>query len=150
MAPVFAPFGTSASTFVSPTALKLVAATPPKVTCVVPVKLFPVIVTDVPTGTAGWVKLLINGTTTNLAVLLAVPPGVVMLIVLLVFAPAGTVAVTCVSDLTVKLAALPPIVTAVVLGEAYSRDRHRSSYYSTRRCETVDLGRNQEAPVARQ
>ena len=39
--------------------------------------------------------------------LVAVPPGVVIAI-LPVFAPAGTVAVTCESELTVKVAALPP------------------------------------------
>ena len=50
----------------------------------------------------------------NLAVLAAFPPAVVIVIVFPVFAPAGTIAVTCVSELTVKLAALPPIVTAVV------------------------------------
>jgi hypothetical protein len=46
--------------------------------------------------------------------LVAVPPGVVIAI-LLVFAPVGTVAVTCVSEFTVKLvAATPPNVTFVV------------------------------------
>ncbi len=47
--PVFAPVGTSAPTCESSITSKLVAATPPKVTLLVPVKVVPVIFTDVPT-----------------------------------------------------------------------------------------------------
>jgi hypothetical protein len=50
----------------------------------------------------------------KLVALVAVPPGVVMTI-FPVFAPAGTVAVTCVSEFTVKVVAFtPPKVTFVV------------------------------------
>jgi hypothetical protein len=50
----------------------------------------------------------------NVAVLVAVPPGVVMAI-LPVLAPVGTVAVTFESEFTVKMvAATPPNVTFVV------------------------------------
>jgi hypothetical protein len=99
--------------FIGKGTLILVAATPPNVTFVAPVKLFPVIVTEVPTGPLVGLKLSTSGTTRNLALLLAVPPAVVMLIGP-VFAPAATLAVTWVSEFTVKLAALPPMVTPVV------------------------------------
>ena len=46
--------------------------------------------------------------------LMAVPPGVVI-VMCPVFAPVGTVAVTCMSEFTVKLVAFtPPNVTFVV------------------------------------
>ena len=111
--PVTAPVGTSASTCVSWITWKLVAATPPNVTFVAPVKLCPVIATDVPTGPLVGLKLAMEGTTEKAVGLVAIPPGVVM-VILPVFAPAGTVAVTWVSELTVKLAGLPPMVTFVV------------------------------------
>ena len=107
--PVTAPLGTSASISVSLITSWLLAATPPNVTSVAPVKLFPLIVTEVPTGPLVGVKLLTSGTTANAVVLLAVPPRVVTMIFSPVFAPAGTVALTCVSDSTVNAAALPPI-----------------------------------------
>ena len=47
------------------------------------------------------------GVTVKVPELVAVPPGVVIAI-LPVFAPVGTVAVTCESELTAKVAALPP------------------------------------------
>ena len=48
--------------------------------------------------------------TVKLVALVAIPPGVTMTI-LPVFAPVGTVTVTSLSEFTVKLAALPPMVT---------------------------------------
>ena len=46
--PVSAPVGTFAVTLVSELTLNVVAATPPKVTLVAPVKVFPVMITGVP------------------------------------------------------------------------------------------------------
>src|ERR1700679_2579153 len=51
--PVFAPDGTSAFISESVITSKLVAATPPNVTFVAPVKVLPLIVTSVPTGPLG-------------------------------------------------------------------------------------------------
>ncbi len=93
MWPVTAPAGTSASTSVSVMTWKLVAATPPNFTAVVPVKLFPLIATAVPTGPLVGLKLEIDGTTAKVVGLLASPPGVLTVIFWPVFAPAGTVAV---------------------------------------------------------
>ena len=69
------------------------ALTPLKATAVVPVKLVPLMVTLVPTGPLAGVKLVIAGglITVKLPGLVAVPPGVVTLIVPVV-TPAGTVA----------------------------------------------------------
>jgi hypothetical protein len=50
MVPGIAPGGTKASTSVSVITCSLVAAIPPKVTFVEPVRVFPLIATDVPTG----------------------------------------------------------------------------------------------------
>ena len=59
-------------------------------------------------------RLLPHYVTVKATELVAVPPGVVIAI-LPVFAPVGTVAVTCVSEFMVKLvAATPPNVTFVV------------------------------------
>ena len=62
-------------------------------TAVVPVKLVPLMVTPVPTGPLAGVKLVIVGglITVKVPGLVAVPPGVVTLIVPVV-APDGTVA----------------------------------------------------------
>ncbi len=54
-----------------------------------------------------------HGVTVKLVALMAVPPGVVMAI-LPVNAPVGTIAVTCVSEFTVKVAAFTPNITFVV------------------------------------
>ena len=69
------------------------ALTPLNVTPVAPVKLVPLIVTLVPVGPLAGVKLVIVGglVTVKLVALVAVPPGVVTLIVPVV-ALAGTVA----------------------------------------------------------
>ena len=70
-----------------------VALAPLKATPVVPVKFVPLMVTPVPTGPLAGVKLVIVGglITVKLPALVAVPPGVVTLIVPVV-APEGTVA----------------------------------------------------------
>src|SRR5437899_11448955 len=70
-----------------------VALTLLNATAVVPVKLVPLMVTLVPTGPLAGVKLVIVGglITVKLPALVAVPPGVVTLIVPVV-APVGTVA----------------------------------------------------------
>ena len=90
--PVVAPVGTVAVTCVSEFRVK-VAETPLNVTLVAPVKLVPVIVTEVPTGPLVGVKLVMAGVTVNVPELDAVPPAVVMPI-RPVLAPLGTVAVT--------------------------------------------------------
>ena len=83
------------------------AATPWNLTTVAPVKLLPEIVTDTATGPLVGVNELTFGAgiTVKMALLVAVPAGVVTLILPLV-APAGTLAVTFKLDTTVKLAAL--------------------------------------------
>ena len=90
------------------------AAVPLKVTAVAPVKLVPVMVTWVPTGPlVGLKDVIVGGTVTvKLMPLVAVPPGVVTWIGPLV-APLGTVAVSWVLDVTVKLAVVPLKVTEV-------------------------------------
>ena len=69
--------GTVAVICASEFTVKLVALTPPKVTLVVPVKLWPVIVTIVPTGPLGGEKPVITGTTLKTVLLESVPLGVV-------------------------------------------------------------------------
>ena len=63
--------------------LKTVAAVPLNLTAVAPVRLAPVMVTEVPTGPEDGVKLVIVGAgiTVKLPVLVTAPPGVVMAIV---------------------------------------------------------------------
>jgi len=80
-----------------------------------PVKLVPVRVTLVPSAPLLGAKLVIAGAaaeTLKLALLVEVPPGVVTPIGPVV-APAGTVAVICVPEFTVKTALAPLKVTAV-------------------------------------
>src|SRR6266513_1596783 len=102
--PLVAPAGTVAVIAVAEPTVKL-ALVPLNSTALAPVKLVPLIVTLVPTGPLPGVKLVIVGglMTVKLPALLAVPPGVVTLIGPLV-APAGTVVVIAVAELTVKLA----------------------------------------------
>ena len=71
-------------------------------TWVAPVKLVPVMVTEVPTGPLVGVKLVMVGAgiTVKLPLLVAVPPGVVTLTVPVVV-PAATVAVIWVAESTV-------------------------------------------------
>jgi hypothetical protein len=115
--PVVAPVGTTAVILVDETTLKLLAATPLNFTEVVPVKFVPLIVTVVPLEPLVGVNEVIVGDAVDVMVkspeLVAVPPGVVTLI-LPVAAPDGTTAVICVEELTVKLVALVfPNLTAV-------------------------------------
>ena len=56
---------------------KSVAFTPPNVTFVAPVKLFPPIFTFVPTGPLAGLKLRMTGATRNIVLLVRLPPGVV-------------------------------------------------------------------------
>src|SRR5438876_353704 len=111
--PLVAPLGTVAEIEVAELTAKL-ALVPLSVTAVAPVKAVPLIVTLVPTGPPGGVKLVIVGAvvTAELLVLVAVPPGVVTLSGPLV-APLGTVAAIVVAELTEKLAFAPLNVTAV-------------------------------------
>src|SRR6266478_49866 len=90
--PVVGPAGTVAWIEVAELTVK-VALTPLNATAVVPVKLVPLMVTLVPTGPLAGVKPVMVGglITVKLPGLVAVPPGVVTLIVPVV-APVGTVA----------------------------------------------------------
>jgi len=115
MGPLVAPAGTVAVIEIAEFTLK-VALVPLNLTAVAPVKLVPVMLTDVPTGPLRGVKPVIVGpgaVTVKLAALAPVPPGVVTLMGPLV-APAGTVAVIEMAELTVKEDALVPLnLTAV-------------------------------------
>jgi hypothetical protein len=113
--PVVAPTGTSAAIDVAETTVKFVALMPLNLTAAAPLKLVPVIVTLVPTAPLAGVKEVIVGglTTTNMLALVAVPPGVITVIVP-VAADAGTVVVIWLSELTVKVAVIAPNFTAVV------------------------------------
>ena len=102
--PVVAPVGTVAVILVLEFTVKL-AATPAKLTAVVPVKLPPVMVTVVPAGPLVGEKEVIEGATitTKLEELAPVPAEFVTRINPVV-APVGTVAVICVSESRLKLA----------------------------------------------
>src|SRR5437763_1155839 len=102
--PLETPAGTVAVIAVAEPTVKL-ALVPLNSTAEAPVKLVPLMGTLVSTAPLRGVKLEIVGglMTVKLAALLAVPPGVVTLIGPLV-APAGTVVVIAVAELTVKLA----------------------------------------------
>jgi hypothetical protein len=91
-----------------------VAAVPPKLTTVAPVKLVPVMVTTAPVAADEGVNEVIVGAGINVRLLeeLAVPPGVVTDIVPVV--PLATTAVMLVALTTVKeVAAVPPKLTIV-------------------------------------
>src|SRR5437773_8337137 len=92
----------------------MLAATPLKRTAVAPVRLFPLMVTEVPAGPLVGVNELVVGgdVTAKLLALVAVPPGAVTLIGPEV-APLGTVAVIWMFEFTVKPAAVPLKVTEV-------------------------------------
>jgi hypothetical protein len=91
-----------------------VAATPPKLTEVAPKRFVPVIVTTVPATPVVGVKLVIVGAAmkVKVAVLVAVPPGVVTEIVP-VLAVVGTLTVTVEADTETGVAATPPKLTDV-------------------------------------
>lgn len=113
--PVVAPVGTTAVMRVAELTVNDDAATPLKVTPVAPVKPVPVRVTLLPTHPLAGVKEVIAGgleVTVKLDELVAVPPAVVTVIAP-VPAPAGTVAVICVEELTVNVALVPAKRTAV-------------------------------------
>jgi hypothetical protein len=86
-----------------------VAFTPLNLTAITPVKLEPLMVTNVPGGPLVGVKLLIVGApplvTSKLPLLVAVPFEVVTTEILPSVAPAGTVVAIWLSEFTVKLAA---------------------------------------------
>jgi hypothetical protein len=88
--PVVAPAGTVAVIFVDDLTTK-VAMVPLKVTAVAPVKLLPLMVTDVPTGPLVGEMLLMIGAGVKVPALVTDPAGVVTLIVPVVL-PAGTTA----------------------------------------------------------
>jgi hypothetical protein len=115
MGPVVAPTGTTAVIRVEELTLKDVAAKPLNLTAVAPVKLVPVRVTVVPTQPLVGVNEVIDGApavTLKLLELVAVPCGVWTEIAP-VEAPAGTVAVICVEELTVNVADVPAKRTEV-------------------------------------
>jgi len=108
----------TAVTLVDETTTTLVAATPPTVTLVAPVKLVPVIVIAVPPAVepvAGETEEIVGGAKyVNALAKLAVPPGVVTATLFAPTVPAGVTAVTLVDETTTTLvAATPPTVTLV-------------------------------------
>ena len=111
MAPLVAPVGTVAVIWLAESTT-YVALLPLKVTELAPVKLVPVIVTEAPTAPLVGEKLVIVGPriTVNVAALVAVPAGVVTAMAPLV-APAGTLAVIWLAELTTYVALLPLKVT---------------------------------------
>jgi hypothetical protein len=112
--PVVAAAGTVAVMAVAEVTEK-VAAAPLTRTAVAPVKFVPVIVTVLPTTPLVGVKLVIVGglIIVKLLALVPVPAGVVTLSGPVV-APAGTVALIAVAEVTVKLALVPLNRTVVV------------------------------------
>ncbi len=103
---------------VDETTTTLVAATPPTVTLVAPVKIVPVIVIAVPPAVepvTGETEEIVGGTTyVNAFVAVAVPFGVVTATLVAPTVPAGVTAVTLVDETTTTLvAAIPPTVTLV-------------------------------------
>lgn len=110
--PLFAPLGTVAVICVAELTINA-ALLLPNMTLVVPVKLVPLIVTCVPTGPLGGLKLLIVGaaTTVKFVLLTAIPPGVVTEVGPVV-AFGGTLA-TIFAPLNLKVAMTPLKVTCV-------------------------------------
>jgi len=108
-----APVPTVAVRLVAELTVNKVAATPPKLTALAPVRLVPVIVTDVPVPPLAGVKEVIVGDGINeKPASVAVPPAVVTLT--FPEAPAATTAVILVGELTVnEVAAKLPKLTAV-------------------------------------
>jgi hypothetical protein len=111
--PLALPTATTAVICVEETTVKLVAAVPPKLTAVTPVKFVPVSVTVAPAAALVGAKLVIFGGPMKVnPARLPVPPGVVTATAPL--APAATTAVICVDETTLKLvAAVPPKLTPV-------------------------------------
>lgn len=114
--PEVAPFGTTATIWLA-ISLVMVAATPLNVTLVAPARPFPLMTTDEPIGPLAGAKpeIVGAGTTVKLIGLVGDPKDVVN-VTTPVVAPVGTVAVTCVSLVIAKLAAMPlKKLTAVVV-----------------------------------
>ena len=112
--PELAPAGTVAVIFVAEFTVND-AVVEPSFTDVAPVKFVPFSVTMVPTGPLDGLKLVRVGAgtvTVNVDALVSLPPGVVTLHVP-ELAPAGTVAVICVAELTVNDAVVPASFTDV-------------------------------------
>ena len=108
------PLATTAVILVALTTTNDVAAVPPKLTAVAPVKFVPVIVTAVPTAPLAGERFVIVGADINVNELVevAVPPGVVTKIVPV--DPLATTAVILVALTTTNdVAAVPPKLTAV-------------------------------------
>ena len=107
------PDPTTAVILVAELTVNEVAATPPKLTAVAPVKFVPVIVIDVPVPPLVGVNAVTVGGGTNVNPANdAVPPGVVTFT--FPVAPIPTTAVILVAELTVnEVAATPPKLTAV-------------------------------------
>ena len=108
-----APAPTTAVMLVAETTVNDVAAMPPKLTAVTPVKLVPVMVTiEPPTAKVGVNDVMVGGGRKTKPARLAVPPGVVT--DTLPLAPAATTAVMLVAETTLnEVAALPPKLTDV-------------------------------------
>ena len=111
------PAGVTAVTLVDETTTTLVAATPPTVTLVAPVKPQPVIVIAVPPAVDpnnGDKEVIVGTIYAKAFVAVAVPPGVVTAILFAPTVPAGVIAVMLVDETTTTLvAATPPTVTLV-------------------------------------
>jgi hypothetical protein len=112
------PAGVTAVTLVDETTTTLVAATPPTVTLVAPVRFVPVIVIGVPPAVepvAGETEEIVAGAKyVNAFVAVAVPPGVVTATLFAPTVPAGVTAVMLVDETTTTLVAgTPPTVTLV-------------------------------------
>ena len=107
------PLPTVAITIVDELTLNVCAAVPPNETAVVPVKFVPLMMTTVPLAPlVGEKDVIVGGGIKVKPVIIAVPPGVVTLI--LPEAPVPTVAVIVVAFTTVNVvAATPPNMTAV-------------------------------------
>src|SRR6185369_4969581 len=110
--PVVAPAGTTAAISCGETSVNT-ALTPLNRTAVAPVKLVPLIVTLVPAAPLDGVNPLICGAMKKLLRLVAVPPAA-MTVMKPVLAPAGTVAIIRLLEMTVKTAGAPLNFTAVV------------------------------------
>jgi hypothetical protein len=113
--PVLEPFGTVAEIVVAEITLKVLAAVPENLTAVAPVKFVPVMVTTVFTRPLVGKKTVIVGAavTVKTPALVAVPPGVTMLIGPLL-APLGTVAVICDAPLALNDVAATPLKSTAV------------------------------------
>ena len=119
--PVVAPAGTLARISVLETTLKVVAATPLKLTSVAPVKLFPMMVTCVPTKPlVGVNELMLGGKVTVKLLELVAVPSIAVTWILPVVAPAGTLARICVLESTMKLIAATLLNVTCVAVEKFS------------------------------